>query len=257
MKKMRLILVVVFVITAILSFSGCKPVEYLTSQDGSFLYELYTAKADSGEYQAVRIIQYIGEDEDVIIPELLDGYPVMELADGLFVRTVTKQEDRRREGVYTSNTLVKTVTILADIKAIPDRAFYYCTELTDVVIPEGVEKIGAFSFFGCAKLQEITMPSTITEISGYAFRECSALEKVIIMSTERPIIGEKVFYMLDSTRSGNSQYSIIEGLSIEVADISLFSQTDIEQEYKTKKTKEYLYWLEYIEAGMLLPLEQN
>ncbi len=50
--------------------------------------------------------------------------------------------------------------------------------ITKVVIPEGVEKIGAYCFANLTALEEVVLPSTLTAIEYGAFYGCSALEKV-------------------------------------------------------------------------------
>ena len=50
--------------------------------------------------------------------------------------------------------------------------------ITKVVIPEGVEKIGAYAFAGLTALEEVVLPSTIRTIAHGAFMGCTSLTKV-------------------------------------------------------------------------------
>ncbi len=50
--------------------------------------------------------------------------------------------------------------------------------VTDIVIPEGVEAIGAYTFYGNSFMKSLVLPDTLTEIGEYAFRECENLESV-------------------------------------------------------------------------------
>ena len=59
-------------------------------------------------------------------------------------------------------------------------AFKGDTLLTSVVIPEGVEGIGANVFEGCTSLTSVTLPSTLTEIGEGAFKDCTALETIVL-----------------------------------------------------------------------------
>ena len=59
----------------------------------------------------------------------------------------------------------------------------YCdenTEITDLVIPEGVESIGNFAFELCSSLTSVNIPSSVTSIGEYAFDYCSGLKNVVI-----------------------------------------------------------------------------
>ena len=57
-------------------------------------------------------------------------------------------------------------------------AFYQCSSVTDVAIPEGVTSIGARAFQECTNLKNVTFPSSIETIEKWAFRGCVALESV-------------------------------------------------------------------------------
>ena len=50
--------------------------------------------------------------------------------------------------------------------------------ITKVIVPEGIEKIGAYAFANLTGLEEIVLPSTLEAIEYGAFYGCSALEKI-------------------------------------------------------------------------------
>ena len=52
-------------------------------------------------------------------------------------------------------------------------------EITELVIPEGVSKIGNYAFYGCDKLERIEIPNTVTSIGSYAFCNCTNLKSAI------------------------------------------------------------------------------
>ncbi len=52
------------------------------------------------------------------------------------------------------------------------------SSVTKVIIPEGVEKIGAYAFANLTALTEIVLPSTLTSIEYGAFYGCTSLEKI-------------------------------------------------------------------------------
>ena len=59
-------------------------------------------------------------------------------------------------------------------------AFYECTGLTSVTIPDGVMSIGAGAFFECSGLTSVTIPDSVTEIKYRAFYGCTRLTSVMI-----------------------------------------------------------------------------
>jgi hypothetical protein len=57
-------------------------------------------------------------------------------------------------------------------------AFYGCSSLTAITIPEGMMMIGSHSFVECSSLTAITIPDGVTEIDECAFYGCTALTKL-------------------------------------------------------------------------------
>ncbi len=51
-------------------------------------------------------------------------------------------------------------------------------EVHDLVIPEGVTKIGSLAFVNCSSLTSVTIPSTLTSLGYGAFNSCSQLSAV-------------------------------------------------------------------------------
>ncbi|MBO7101065.1 MAG: leucine-rich repeat domain-containing protein [Bacteroidales bacterium] len=66
------------------------------------------------------------------------------------------------------------------VKSVGWYAFYNCSAVTGVTLPDGIEcmDIGAFMF--CTSLQSITLPTALREIRYSAFTNCSALTAISI-----------------------------------------------------------------------------
>ena len=67
------------------------------------------------------------------------------------------------------------------------------TEITDVVIPNGVTSIGKFTFYGCYGLTSITIPNSVTSIGEKVFYDCTGLTSVTIGNSVTSI-GSLAFY---------------------------------------------------------------
>lgn len=57
----------------------------------------------------------------------------------------------------------------SQLKSIGTEVFYYCMELENIQLPEGLETIGVKAFNLCTKLSEIDIPDSVTSIQESAF----------------------------------------------------------------------------------------
>ena len=121
-------------------------------------------------------------DTSIVIPETIDGMPVVEIVPWAF-----------------ESTSIVDIKIGANIRKIGDEAFYSCEKLSSVtwnhkcdVIPDfcffgrlnlinfdfsGIEKIGKYAFEKSG-LQKVFLPENIKIIEKGTFRECSGLRSV-------------------------------------------------------------------------------
>ena len=110
---------------------------------------------------------------------------------------------------YNCTSLI-SVTIPNSVTSIGTSAFLYCTSLTSVTIGNSVTSIGWFAFKGCSSLTSITIPDSVTSIGDGAFEKCSNLTSVTIPNSVTSI-GASAFSnctSLTSVTIGNNVTSI-------------------------------------------------
>lgn len=84
---------------------------------------------------------------------------------------------------YTGNdkeVVIPPVINLTPVASIGNSAFFGCTNLTSITLPEGVTSIGYAAFFACENLASITIPDSVTSIGVYAFYYCDNLTSIDI-----------------------------------------------------------------------------
>ena len=105
---------------------------------------------------------------------------------------------------------VITADMLDEYTSIGSYAFYDCSSLTSIEIPNSATSIGGCAFGLCFRLTSVTIPNSVTSIGGYAFLGCYGLTSVTIPNSVTSI-GERAFaycYDLTSVTIGNSVASI-------------------------------------------------
>ena len=88
------------------------------------------------------------------------------------------------------------------VTKVDNLAFFGCTGLTAVTIPETVTSIGNRTFRGCTALTSITIPNSVISIGVYAFENCTALKDVVIGSGMTSI-GSCAFHGCTELEVGN------------------------------------------------------
>ncbi len=84
---------------------------------------------------------------------------------------------------------------------IGDNAFYGCSNLTGITIPNSITTIGNYTFYNCSNLTTINLPNSITIVGNYAFAYCSCLTAITCEAVIPPTIGDygTTFEKVDKT----------------------------------------------------------
>ncbi len=113
---------------------------------------------------ALTLTAYIGPGGLVTVPATINGLPVTAMGAYAF---------------YSCSNLA-SVTIPDGVTNIGGEAFALCTSLTNVTIPDSVDSIGVDAFGRCTSLGSITIPNSVTSIGADAFYGCSSLTNVTL-----------------------------------------------------------------------------
>ena len=105
--------------------------------------------------------------------------------------TVTGSGVFNKSGMNLTN--LTELVIQQGVTGIGANAFSGCTGLTEIAIPDGVTSIGSSAFSGCSGLTEVTIPNSVTWIDNSAFRGCTGLTAVTIPDSVTAI-GKYAFY---------------------------------------------------------------
>ncbi len=113
--------------------------------------------------------------------------------EGVVITTVTIPETITHNGkiynvtsignhaFYECSSLI-AITIPNSVTSIGDQAFWQCSSLTSITIPHSVTSIGNTAFLECSSLTSITLPNSVTKIGNVAFAYCSSLTSIIVES---------------------------------------------------------------------------
>ncbi len=111
----------------------------------------------------VIITKYVGEDTEVIIPDIIEGKKVTVIGAWAFA----------------DNNSITSVKLPENLEEIGANAFWWCNELQAPQIPETVTKIGNFAFAG-SKFKELHIPKNVSSIGAKAFGSLYNLDSFTI-----------------------------------------------------------------------------
>lgn len=72
---------------------------------------------------------------------------------------------------------LKRINIPRTLETIGDRAFFN-SSIREIILPEGMKRIGKMAFSHCTFLEKAIIPGTIIELGDRAFTECNKLKEV-------------------------------------------------------------------------------
>ena len=128
----------------------------VVSVDNSELFAKYTITQDKRHY---------------IIYTSTDGHIVEPYNSSVFDASILSNTYENGVGIIEFSSPMTTIRA---------EAFYGCSSLTSVTIPDSVTSIGSSAFYGCSSLESVTIGNSVTEIGENAFYGCDSLKSVTI-----------------------------------------------------------------------------
>ena len=146
--------------------------------------EAYASTAPWSKFAS--IVDDIDNSSDDAVVLTADGEDVW--TDGVLRFSVSSEENGEAvvSGVKNKDNLgaviipekVKIADKVYSVTGIREMAFYGCSGLTSITIPNSVTSIGIGAFYGCTGLTSITIPNSVTSIGIGAFSGCSGLTSI-------------------------------------------------------------------------------
>ena len=172
MKRKRILLlsVIVFLLTSVLSFCACDQLTLLNS--GGNGNGSVSEKSDEKPNEDSE------EEEEEGSNPVLGGLQYRISTDGTYY-TVTSI------GTCRDSELVIPATYNGlPVTEIGKEAFYKCSRLTSVVIPDSITSIGEKGFAVCQNLKSVQMGNSLISVGDFAFLDCDSLTSVYASDIE-------------------------------------------------------------------------
>ncbi len=139
---------------------------------------------------------------------------------------------------------LKSVKIPETVTVIGEGAFKDCSNLESVNLPSKITIISSYTFDGCTKLKGVNIPSGVQYIGEEAFADCIAFEGIVIPASVTKI--GKFAFRNFSGCDGNVRFEIYKGWGIydsdELIKIVDFNDTVLDPViYLTYRFSEYVW----------------
>ena len=148
----------------------------------------YTANNNGAAKQGIKLNSTAGEFGDAVY---LGTSQVGGKWYWFFDRVVTHIES----GAFDKSKMeinLSEIELPEGVEKLDPNVFAGCVTLENITLPSTLTTIGSGAFSGCSNLQEITIPEGVTTIEPNAFSGCTSLESVTLPSTVTSI-GEGAF----------------------------------------------------------------
>ena len=133
----------------------------------------------------------------IIIPESVEiiGYNPFARCNNLFIENYSPNYIYENECLYDKNkkelifhnasSKMTNIVVPEGVQKVGRSAFFECKYLEKVILPKTIKIIERSAFAKCANLKEINLPKSIEHIADWAFLDCVNLEEITILNETR------------------------------------------------------------------------
>ncbi|MCD8120006.1 MAG: leucine-rich repeat domain-containing protein [Lachnospiraceae bacterium] len=154
---------------------------------------------------------YYGTDEIVVLPEEVEGEPVVRVGRGAFIND--------------SAPTVRAVRLSDSVKTLEDGGSFINNETIEIVVAgSGLEEIGESVFQNCASLNQLVLNDGLVEISSMAILNCPSLKELEIPDSVETIGSAGIynvaedFVLYGAAGSAAETYAEEYGLTFQAID---------------------------------------
>ncbi|NLC49148.1 MAG: leucine-rich repeat protein, partial [Bacteroidales bacterium] len=122
------------------------------------------------------ITGYIGLEEEIIIPSMIEGKSVTSIANeafknnGRMVRVVIPEGvNHIGKSAFQSAYNLVDIQLPQSLRFIEESAFNSCFKLKAIILPQGITTVSSLSFLRCMDLKTVYLPDSLRSIEDYAF----------------------------------------------------------------------------------------
>lgn len=206
MKKWMIMFLWMLAVPVMILAAGTK-VEAETS--GDWKYEVV-------DNETVKILNYLGEDDEVTVPQTLEQKKVTMIGDS----------------VFSGDDNLVSVTIPEGVTTLGICCFENCSNLQRVDLPSSLINLGGLSTFtDCINLTDIEIPEKITSVGYRVFEGCANLTEIKV-DEDNPVLYEQngIVYNREEKRleccPGGISGSVTIPEGIEVIEAYAFSSCE-------------------------------
>lgn len=151
-------------------------VSYVSDESSIMAKTMGDYTYDVASDDTITIVNYNGSENEVIIPNEIDGKKVKKIGYAAFAECKS----------------IESLTIPTSVTIIDSYAFSQCSQLKEIHIPDSVVSLGKYAFGACISLEEVILPNKIKGLGYGTFFDCIALKNVVFPEGLKSI-GESTF----------------------------------------------------------------